>query len=80
MALTTIDARTGRINLRDTGDLAAAGRGHRFIIISDKLNESPQMLLEALAKLRLNVSFFFSFEFSFFVVFVKVLIAIAGCM
>jgi mediator of RNA polymerase II transcription subunit 14 len=57
MALTTIDARTGRINLRDTGDLAAAGRGHRFVVILDKLNESPPMLLELLAKLRLSVSF-----------------------
>ena len=57
MALTTIDARTGRISLRDTGDLAAAGRGHQFIVISNKLNESPPMLLEALAKLRLNVCF-----------------------
>jgi mediator of RNA polymerase II transcription subunit 14 len=59
-AITTIDSRTGRINLRDTGDLAAAGRGPRFLAISDKLNENPTMLLEALVRLRLNVSFLYS--------------------
>ena len=59
--LTAIDARARRINLRDTGDLAVAGWGHRFIIISDKLNESPPMLLEALAKLWLNVIFLVCF-------------------
>jgi hypothetical protein len=48
--------RTGRMNLRDTGDLAAAGRGPRFAAISDRLNENPNMLLEALIRLRFHVS------------------------
>jgi len=56
MAITTIDPRTGRISLRDTGDLAAAGRGPRFIAISEKLNENPLMLFDILVRLRLNVS------------------------
>jgi mediator of RNA polymerase II transcription subunit 14 len=51
----TIDSRTGRLNLRDTGDLAAAGRGPRFTAISEKLNENPAILLEALVRLRLHV-------------------------
>ena len=69
MALTTIDARTGRINLRDTGDPAAAGRGPRFIVISERLNENPPMLLEALVRLRLHVSILVLFLFSFFLFF-----------
>ena len=63
MAITTIDPRTGRINLRDTGDLAAAGRGPRFIAITEKLNENPTMLPEALVRLRLNVSWLAFFLF-----------------
>ncbi|KAF8904360.1 mediator complex subunit MED14-domain-containing protein [Gymnopilus junonius] len=50
----TIDTRTGRLNLRDTGDLAAAGRGPRFATISEKLNENPTALLDALFRLRLD--------------------------
>ena len=56
LAVTIIDPRTGRLNLRDTGDLAAAGRGPRFIAITEKLNENPPILLDVLARLRLNVS------------------------
>lgn len=55
VVIVTIDPRTGRLNLRDTGDLAAAGRGPRFTAISEKLNENPAVLLEALVRLRLNV-------------------------
>jgi mediator of RNA polymerase II transcription subunit 14 len=65
MAITTIDPRTGRINLRDTGDLAAAGRGPRFTAITEKLNENPTILLEALVRLRHNVSKVTIFSFYF---------------
>ncbi|KAI6045803.1 mediator complex subunit MED14-domain-containing protein [Pisolithus marmoratus] len=54
VAVISIDTRTGRMNLRDTGDLAAAGRGPRFATITDSLNENPKMLLEALSRLRLH--------------------------
>ncbi|KAF9242015.1 mediator complex subunit MED14-domain-containing protein [Melanogaster broomeanus] len=54
VVIISIDIRTGRMNLRDTGDLAAAGRGPRFAAISDRLNENPNMLLEALIRLRFN--------------------------
>ncbi|TFK44507.1 mediator complex subunit MED14-domain-containing protein [Crucibulum laeve] len=54
VVIITVDARTGRINLRDTGDLAAAGRGPRFSAISEKLNENPTILLEALVRLRIH--------------------------
>ncbi|TFY52257.1 hypothetical protein EVG20_g10628 [Dentipellis fragilis] len=50
----TIDARTGRLNLRDTGELGSAGRAPRFAAINEKLNENPGMLLEALVRLRMN--------------------------
>jgi hypothetical protein len=63
VAITTIDPRTGRVNLRDTGDLAANRRRPRFITITEKLNENPTMLLEALVRLRLNVSGLSSFLF-----------------
>jgi mediator of RNA polymerase II transcription subunit 14 len=57
VVIITIDSRTGRLNLRDTGDLAAAGRGPRFTAISEKLNENPTILFEALVRLRLHVRF-----------------------
>lgn len=56
IVLVSIDVRTGRVNLRDTGDLAAASRGPRFAIISDRLNDNPGMLLAFLVTLRFNVS------------------------
>ena len=55
VAIVSIDTRTGRLNLRDTGDLAAAGRGPRFSAISDKLNDAPNMLFDVLIRLRYNV-------------------------
>ena len=48
-----IDPRTGRLNLRDTGNLATAKRGPRFLNVSDQLNENPAMLFPELHKLRL---------------------------
>ncbi|KAH0826875.1 mediator complex subunit MED14-domain-containing protein [Lanmaoa asiatica] len=54
VVLVSIDVRTGRMNLRDTGDLAAASRGPRFALISDRLNDNPGMFLEALVRLRSN--------------------------
>lgn len=47
----TVDSRTGRLNLRSIGDLATAGRGPRFLKISERLNEDPN-LLSALTNLR----------------------------
>jgi hypothetical protein len=55
IVVVTIEPRTGKISLRDTGDLGAAGRGPRFLAISEKLNENPTVLLEALTRLRRNV-------------------------
>ncbi|KAG6829450.1 hypothetical protein H0H92_004510 [Tricholoma furcatifolium] len=53
VVIMTIDSRTGRLNLRDTGDLAAAGREPRFTIFSDQLNENPLILNVLLMRLRL---------------------------
>ncbi|KNZ77769.1 Mediator of RNA polymerase II transcription subunit 14 [Termitomyces sp. J132] len=53
VVIMTIDSRTGRLNLRDTGDLAAAGRGPHFTGFSEQLNENPQHLITALIRLRL---------------------------
>jgi len=55
VVIVTVEPRTGRVTLRDTGDLGAAGRGPRFTAISDKVNENPMMLLDALITLRLHV-------------------------
>lgn len=55
MVFVTIDTRTGLVNLRDTGDLAAAGRAPKYMSITDRLNENPAFLLEALVRLRMNV-------------------------
>ncbi|KAJ3571005.1 hypothetical protein NP233_g4045 [Leucocoprinus birnbaumii] len=52
VVIITIDPRTGRITLRDTGDLAAAGRGFRFKAISEKINENPLVLFGAVFQFR----------------------------
>jgi mediator of RNA polymerase II transcription subunit 14 len=41
--------------MRDTGDLAAAGRGPKFSTISEAINMNPIMLPEALVGLRFSV-------------------------
>ncbi|KAI0785537.1 MED14-domain-containing protein [Abortiporus biennis] len=50
----TIDPRTGRLVARDTGDLAAAGRGPKFNALSDRLNDNPVMLPQVLVTLRIH--------------------------
>ena len=56
VVIVTVDPRTGRLTLRDTGDLAAAGRGPRFAAITQRLNDAPFMLPQALVLLRNAVS------------------------
>ncbi|KAJ7874735.1 mediator complex subunit MED14-domain-containing protein [Mycena olivaceomarginata] len=53
VVLITLDSRSGRFNIRDTGDLAAAERGPRFKTLSDKINEDPMVLFSVLIRLRL---------------------------
>ncbi|KAL0956179.1 hypothetical protein HGRIS_002339 [Hohenbuehelia grisea] len=48
----TIDARSGRLSLRDTGDLSASGSALRLKSFSERLNENPKILVEALVRLR----------------------------
>jgi mediator of RNA polymerase II transcription subunit 14 len=52
----TIDSRTGRLNLRDTGDLAAAGRAPRFAVMTTAVNDNPTIITQALIRLRLEVN------------------------
>ncbi|OCH90250.1 MED14-domain-containing protein [Obba rivulosa] len=54
MVIVTLDPRTGRLNLRDTGDLAAAGRGSRFALLTQTLNENPTMLIHFLVTLKFS--------------------------
>lgn len=54
VVIITLDTRTGKLNLRDTGDLAAAGHG--YATFSDKVNENPTLLFDSLIRLRLIVS------------------------
>lgn len=58
VVLITLDSRSGRFNIRDTGDLAAAEKGPRFKTLSDKINEDPTVLFNVLIRLRLIVRFF----------------------
>ncbi|KAJ7928568.1 mediator complex subunit MED14-domain-containing protein [Mycena leptocephala] len=53
VVMITLDSRSGRFNIRDTGDLAAAERGPRFKTLSDKINEDPTVLFNVLIRLRL---------------------------
>ncbi|PIL36575.1 hypothetical protein GSI_00264 [Ganoderma sinense ZZ0214-1] len=52
VVIVTVDPRTGRLTLRDTGDLAAAGRGPRFSAITQRLHDTPFMLPQALVVVR----------------------------
>lgn len=55
MLYISIDSRTGRFILRDSGDLAAWERGYRFAPYADGLNANPALLLDAVFRLRFNV-------------------------
>ncbi|EJF59964.1 hypothetical protein DICSQDRAFT_171682 [Dichomitus squalens LYAD-421 SS1] len=52
VVIVTVDPRTERLTLRDTGDLAAASREPRFAAITQPLNDAPFMLPQALVLLR----------------------------
>ena len=52
----TIDPRTGHITLRDTGGLAASGRGPRYALFSDRINENPFVVYNILVGARFDVS------------------------
>lgn len=56
MLYVSIDTRSGRFVLRDAGDLAAWERGYRFARYTDRLNDNPAVLLNAIINLRFNVS------------------------
>lgn len=51
-----IDIRTGKLILRDSGDLAAWERGYRFAQYAKTLNENPHLVLDVIQRLRFNVS------------------------
>ncbi|KAL5506965.1 RGR1 [Sanghuangporus vaninii] len=50
----SIDTRTGRILLRDTGGLAAAGRAPQYAVFTEKINENPFVVYEFLVMARFN--------------------------
>ncbi|KAH8119598.1 MED14-domain-containing protein [Phellopilus nigrolimitatus] len=50
----SVDPRTGRITLRDTGGLSAAGRAPRYAMISERINENPLMVNDILVMARFN--------------------------
>ncbi|KAJ3519849.1 hypothetical protein NM688_g9242 [Phlebia brevispora] len=52
IVILTVDPRTGRLTLRDTGDLAAAGRGSNFNLYTNSINDNPLELGGLLARLR----------------------------
>lgn len=52
----SVDARTGKFTLRDTGDLASAGRKPALVILSERVNQFPHELLDRLVNLRYTVS------------------------
>lgn len=55
VVMITVDTRTGRVNLRDIGGLAAAGQGFRHANLNEKLNENPLRLSHTLHILRITV-------------------------
>lgn len=55
IVIVTVDPRTGRLTLHDTGDIAAAGRGPHFRKYIDLINENPPALAQWLTQLRFAV-------------------------
>lgn len=53
----SVDTRTGRITLRDTGSLSASGRAARYSLITDRINENPAMVCDVLVQARFSVRF-----------------------
>jgi mediator of RNA polymerase II transcription subunit 14 len=53
----SIDQRTGRLSLRDNGNLAATSGGSKFSILSKGLNDNPPLLFDLLITLRMTVSY-----------------------
>ncbi|CAK5281368.1 unnamed protein product [Mycena citricolor] len=53
IVIIALDLRTGALNIRDTGDLAAAEKGPRFKTLSDKINEDPTVMFNVLVRLRI---------------------------
>ncbi|KAF8909892.1 MED14-domain-containing protein [Mucidula mucida] len=54
IVIITLDPRTGHLNVRDTGDLASAGRGPRFAALTAQLLEHPDWLVDYLMRLRIS--------------------------
>ncbi|EJD03366.1 MED14-domain-containing protein [Fomitiporia mediterranea MF3/22] len=48
----SIDTRTGRILLRDTGGLAAAERAPQYVVFTEKINENPLLVYDFLVQAR----------------------------
>lgn len=57
IVIVTLDPRTGRLNLRDTADLATAGRSIKYPGLADAVNTNPAILPEILMRLRYLVGF-----------------------
>ncbi|KAF8995450.1 mediator complex subunit MED14-domain-containing protein [Cyathus striatus] len=55
VVLISIDSRTGKLALKDTGDLAAAGRAPKFGNLSNRLSGDPTMLTTAMTALRISI-------------------------
>lgn len=51
----SIDLRTGKLILRDSGDLTAWERGYRFARYAKSLNETPHFILDIIQALRFGV-------------------------
>ena len=51
----SIDARTGKYTLRDTGDFVSAGRRPVLSILADRINMFPTELIDRLINLRYTV-------------------------
>lgn len=57
IVIVTLDPRTGRLNLRDTADLATAGRGPKHPLLTEAVNANPTILPDILMRMRHSVSF-----------------------
>lgn len=67
----SVDPRTGRFTLKDTGGLSVSGRAPRYAVLSDRVNDNPFLIYEVLVQARYSVNSSFTHFLKLFLIFTR---------